>query len=477
MTRKADHFAFLETAREDPDVFPLKVRRSEFREIYKPFAPEEASRQAERCLDCGNPYCEWKCPVHNYIPNWLKLAGEGRIMEAADLCHETNSLPEVCGRICPHDRLCEQACTLTTGFGAVTIGAIERYIVDEAIKQGWRPDLSHVRTRPWSVGIVGAGPAGLACADVLTRNGISVTVYDRYPEIGGLLSFGIPDFKLELQVMRRRREILEGSGVHFRLNCEIGGDIQADDLENMHDALFFGLGTYRPVEASLPGAEKGGIVPALEYLIGQTCHMYDLDLPTFPHIDLAGEDVLVLGGGDTAMDCVRTAIRQGAASVQCVYRRDRENMPGSQREVSHAMKEGVKFEFNSQPVQLIHDGRKLVGLEIVKTNLVASGGGRARPEPVEGSEKLLPATALIFAFGYRPSPPEWLNAIGVDTDETGLVRPGGGLAGQTSNPSIFAAGDMVRGSDLVVTAIADAREAALSIIQHLELQQPKLKRA
>ena len=477
MTKKIDHFAFLDRSREDPDLYPLEVRTSEFREIYKPFGADEAADQAERCIDCGNPYCEWKCPVHNYIPNWLKLAGEGRIMEAADLCHETNSLPEVCGRICPQDRLCEQACTLATGFGAVTIGAIERYIVDEALKQGWRPDLSQVRTRPWSVGIVGAGPAGLACADVLTRNGISVTVYDRYPEIGGLLSFGIPDFKLELGVMRRRREILEGSGVHFKLNCEIGRDIQANELEKMHDALFFGLGTYKPVEASLPGMEKGGIVPALEYLIGQTSHLYQLDLPGFPHIDLAGEQVLVLGGGDTAMDCVRTAIRQGAAAVHCVYRRDQQNMPGSPREVKHAMNEGVIFEFNSSPLKLIHEGKKLSGLEIAKTRLVASESGRARPEIIPGSEQVLPATALIFAFGYRPSPPAWLESLNISTEEGGLVRMDEPLPGQTSNPSVFAAGDMVRGSDLVVTAIADAREAAESIIQYLEMQQPHLKRA
>jgi glutamate synthase (NADPH/NADH) small chain len=477
MTRKTDPFAFLAHQRQDPDLLPIEVRRSEFREIYKPFGQENAAEQAERCLDCGNPYCEWKCPVHNYIPNWLKLAGEGRIMEAADLCHETNSLPEVCGRICPQDRLCEQACTLATGFGAVTIGAIERYIVDEALKQGWQPDLSRVKTRPWSVGIVGAGPAGLACADVLTRNGVSVTVYDRYPEIGGLLSFGIPDFKLELAVMRRRREILEGAGVHFKLNCEIGRDIEATDLEKMHDALFFGTGTYRPVQADLPGTDQGGIVPALEYLIGQTSYLYGLDLPGYPHIDLSGEHVLVLGGGDTAMDCVRTAVRQGAASVQCVYRRDQANMPGSQREVKHAMSEGVKFEFNTQPLGLVHEGGKLRGLEVVRTRLVESAGGRARPEPIEGSDSVLPATALIFAFGYQPSPPKWLNVIGVETDDRGLVRTADALPGQTSNPAVFAAGDMVRGSDLVVTAVADAREAALSIIHYLESVQAGRKTA
>ncbi len=478
MTKKHDDFAFLDRPRGDPDVFPLEVRRSEFREIYKPYDAEDAADQAERCLDCGNPYCEWKCPVHNYIPNWLKLAAEGRIMEAADLCHETNSLPEVCGRICPHDRLCEQACTLQTGFGAVTIGAMERYIVDEAFRLGWRPDLSRVQPTPWSVGVVGAGPAGLACADVLSRNGVSVTVYDRYPEIGGLLSFGIPDFKLELKVMRKRREVFEEAGIRFRLNCEIGRDIQANELQEMHDALFFGTGTYTPVKAQIPGLEKGGTVPALPYLIGQTGHLYDLELPDYPHISLADQRVLVLGGGDTAMDCVRTAIRQGARSVHCVYRRDRANMPGSQREVDLAMKEGVQFEFNTLPLAIEHEGARLSGLRITRTRLVEDEqGGRARPEIIEGSEEVMPADSVIFAFGYRPSPPDWLGSLSVDTLDGGLVNTGSQLPGQTSNPEIFAAGDMVRGSDLVVTAIADARDAAQSILQHLALQQPQRKSA
>jgi glutamate synthase (NADPH/NADH) small chain len=478
MTKKPDLFAFLNRSRGDPDVYPLEIRRSEFREIYKPYGAEQAAEQSERCIDCGNPYCEWKCPVHNYIPNWLKLAGEGRIIEAAELCHETNSLPEICGRICPHDRLCEQACTLATGFGAVTIGAIERYIVDEAFNQGWRPKLAHVQAKPWSVGVVGAGPAGLACADVLSRNGISVTVYDRYPEIGGLLSFGIPDFKLELKLMRRRHEIFAEAGIHFRLNCEIGRDIQAYELENMHDALFFGTGTYTSVEASLPGMENGGIVPALEFLIGQTGHMYNMNLPGYPYINLKGERVLVLGGGDTAMDCVRTAIRQGAESVHCVYRRDRENMPGSQKEVEHAMNEGVQFEFNTLPLRLVHENNRLTGLKITRTQLLqAEDGGRARPRVIEGSEEIMPTTALIIAFGFRPSPPDWLDSLGVDTQPGGLVSVGQPLPGQTSNPAIFAAGDNVRGADLVVTAIADAREAAQSMVRHLEMQQPHRKRA
>ena len=478
MSKDRPLFAFIDRPRSEPDVFPLEVRKKAFREVYQPFGEADAAAQAGRCIDCGNPYCEWKCPVHNYIPNWLKLAEQGRIIEAAELAHQTNSLPEVCGRICPQDRLCEQACTLATGFGAVTIGAVERYIVDEAFRQGWRPDLSRVRPQPWSVGVVGAGPAGLACADVLVRNGIRVTVYDRYPEIGGLLSFGIPDFKLELGVVRRRRAVLEEMGVNFRLNCEIGQDISARDLEAMHDALFFGTGAYTPVAADLPGADEGGIVPSLAYLIGQTAHMYALNMANYPHIDLAGEHVLVLGGGDTAMDCVRTAVRQGAASVKCVYRRDRDNMPGSRKEVSHAIEEGVEFEFNTQPLRLVHEDGKLTGLEVAQTELiVGQDGGRARPRPIPGSEKILPASAVIFAFGFRASPPGWLADLDVAIHDNGLVAMDASAPGRTSNPAIFAAGDNVRGADLVVTAIADARQAAESIIEFLSKQEAHKKTA
>lgn len=474
MPRTRPLFSFIDRPRADPEVYPLEVRRDTFREVYRDLDERQAAEQSDRCIDCGNPYCEWKCPVHNYIPNWLKLAKEGRIIEAAELCHETNTLPEVCGRICPQDRLCEQACTLATGFGAVTIGAIERYIVDEAFNRGWRPDMSRVQPRPWSVGVVGAGPAGLACADVLVRAGISVTVYDRYPEIGGLLSFGIPEFKLEMKVVRRRREILEDMGVQFRLNCEIGRDIEARELLSMHDALFLGTGAYTPVEAGLRGAEEGGIVPALPYLIGQTAHMFGMHLAEFPYIDLRGERVLVLGGGDTAMDCVRTAVRQGADSVRCVYRRDRENMPGSRKEVSNAMEEGVEFEFNTQPIALVHESDRLVGVEVARAELVADREGkRARPRVVEGSEEIMPASAVIFAFGFRPSPPEWLGELAIGTRPDGRIDLQGARPGQTGNPAVFAAGDNVRGADLVVTAIADAREAATAMIEEIESRTPR----
>ena len=315
MTRKVDHFAFLDRERADPDVSPLEVRRKEFREIYKPYTQEEAAEQSERCLDCGNPYCEWKCPVHNYIPNWLDLVEQGKLFEAAELSHQTNSLPEICGRICPQDRLCEGECTLNNGIEAVTIGSIEKYITDEALAQGWRPDMSHITDTGKKVAIVGAGPAGLAAADVLTRNGIRPVVYDAYPDIGGLLTYGIPPFKLEKQVVAKRREILEGMGVEFVLNTRIGEDKPFDDLLNGYDAVFLGMGTYRNVQGGFPGEDMPGVFEALPYLIANVYEELGYKNKPIPYINLAGRNVIVLGGGDTGMDCVRTAIRQGAESV------------------------------------------------------------------------------------------------------------------------------------------------------------------
>ncbi|MDJ0656663.1 MAG: glutamate synthase subunit beta [Xanthomonadales bacterium] len=466
------NFKFLNLQRQSPHVIPVKVRREEFREIYEPFEPESASAQSERCLDCGNPYCEWKCPVHNYIPDWLALVAEGRIEEAAELAHETNSLPEMCGRICPQDRLCEGACTLQTGFGAVTIGAVERYIVDTAFEAGWRPDLSKVRPTGRSVGIVGAGPAGLACADVLARNGVATTVYDRYPEIGGLLSFGIPEFKLELEVVRRRRRVFEEMGICFELNTEVGKTVQPNELMQRHDALFLGMGTYRPVTSVIPGLGSAQVYRALDYLIGQTNALHELSMASYPHIDLAGKRVVVLGGGDTAMDCVRTAIRQGAAEVHCVYRRDRQNMPGSQREVEHAMAEGVKFHYQCNPLAVENDDGRVTGMEIQKTELRPEpGSSRLKPFPIEGSQEVIAADAVIVAFGFRPNMPDWVSELAVDLHDDGRVKVNGhDGGGQTSNPRVFAAGDMVLGADLVVTAVAGGREAAQSILNHLDIR-------
>ena len=344
-------YQFIDLQRVDPPKKPLKIRKIEFVEIYEPFSEGQAKAQADRCLSCGNPYCEWKCPVHNYIPNWLKLANEGRIFEAAELSHQTNTLPEVCGRVCPQDRLCEGSCTLNDEFGAVTIGNIERYINDKAFEMGWRPDMSGVKQTGKKVAIIGAGPAGLACADVLTRNGVKAIVFDRHPEIGGLLTFGIPAFKLEKEVMTRRREIFTGMGIEFKLNTEVGRDVQLDDLLSDYDAVFLGVGTYQSMHGGLENEDADGVYAALPFLIANTKQLMGFgETRDEPFVSMDGKRVVVLGGGDTAMDCVRTSVRQGAKHVTCAYRRDEENMPGSRREVKNAREEGVEFKFNVQPL-------------------------------------------------------------------------------------------------------------------------------
>ena len=312
-------FQFLDVGRFDPDKLTPDNRKIHFIEIYGDYNEIEAANQAHRCLDCGNPYCEWKCPVHNYIPNWLKLVNEGNILEAVELCHQTNSLPEVCGLVCPQDRLCEGACTLNDGFGAVTIGSIEKYITDKAFEMGWKPNL---KSRKWTdkkVAIIGAGPAGLSCADVLTRAGIHSHVFDKHEEIGGLLTFGIPEFKLEKKVVKRRRKILEGMGVKFNLGKEIGRDISFEKIYNDYDAIFLGMGTYTSLEGGFQGEDLPNVFKAIDYLIGSNKKLLGINNPEEKYINLKGKDVVVLGGGDTAMDCNRTAIRQGAKSVTCIY--------------------------------------------------------------------------------------------------------------------------------------------------------------
>ena len=463
-------FEFIDLQRAGPHKHDIESRRHEFREIYDPFEPQDGAAQSERCIACGNPYCQWKCPVHNYIPDWLKLAAEGRIFEAAELAHQTNSLPEICGRICPQDRLCEGACTLNSGYGAVTIGAVERHITDTAFAQGWRPDLSGVIDSGHKVAIVGAGPAGLACADVLARNGVKAIVYDKYPEIGGLLTFGIPEFKLEHKVIRTRRRILEGMGIEFVLNTGIGRDIPFADLLENHDAVFLGLGTYTPMKGGMPGEDAKGVYRALDYLVANTKSLLGMPAGEHDYIDLRGQRVVVLGGGDTAMDCVRTAIRQGASEVHCLYRRDRENMPGSQTEVSNAIEEGVQFCFNVQALEIFEENGHAVAVNVVETRLgLADESGRQRPQVVEGSEKRIEADAVIVAYGFKASPENWFAEFNIRTNEWGLVDAAeqDEFAFQTSNLKIFAAGDMVRGADLVVTAIADARKAALGIVSYL----------
>jgi glutamate synthase (NADPH) small chain len=464
-------FQFIDVDRQDPKKRSMRKRQQEFVEIYEPYNRHQVADQSERCLACGNPYCEWKCPVHNYIPNWLKLIAEGNVMEAVELCHQTNSLPEVCGRVCPQDRLCEGACTLNDGFGAVTIGNAEKYITDTAFALGWRPDMSKVVWTDKRVAIIGAGPAGLGCADILIRNGVKPVVFDKYPEIGGLLTFGIPPFKLEKKVMQRRREIFEGMGIEFRLNTEVGKDVLIEDLVEEFDSVFLGMGTYTYMKGGFPGEDLPNVIDALPFLVSNVNRLLDFEKDPSDFVSVEGKRVVVLGGGDTAMDCVRTSVRQGATSVSCVYRRDEANMPGSRREVTNAREEGVEFLFNRQPIEIVGKDR-VEGIKVVETRLgEADERGRQRPEPVAGSETIMEADIVLLAFGFKPSPAPWLNDLGVDlNDWGGVVAPETQeFFFQTTNPKVFAGGDMVRGSDLVVTAIWEGRQAAEGILDYLDV--------
>ncbi|WP_447042976.1 FAD-dependent oxidoreductase [Vreelandella sp. H-I2] len=467
--RLNNDFQFVDVGRKDPQKKDARARAKEFAEIYEPFKPTDAASQAHRCLHCGNPYCEWKCPVHNYIPNWLQLVVEGNIIEAAELSHKTNSLPEVCGRVCPQDRLCEGDCTLNDGFGAVTIGSVEKYITDTAFAMGWRPDMSHVSWTDKKVAIIGAGPAGLGCADILARNGVKPVVFDKYPEIGGLLTFGIPEFKLEKNVMERRRAVFEEMGVEFRLNTEIGTDIEFETLMQEYDAVFLGMGTYKYMEGGFPGEELPGVYKALDFLIANVNRCLGFEQDPNDYISMEGKRVVVLGGGDTAMDCNRTSIRQNATSVTCAYRRDEGNMPGSRREVANAREEGVEFLFNRQPVAVVGE-EKVEGVKVVRTRLgEPDENGRQRPEVVPGSEEIIAADAVVIAFGFQASPAPWFDSANIQVDERDRVTAPehGQYAFQTSNEKIFAGGDMVRGSDLVVTAIYEGRQAAEGILDYL----------
>jgi len=468
---KKNALQFLDIPRQDPAKKSVDIRIKEYAEIYGDFDGETAAYQSGRCLHCGNPYCEWKCPVHNYIPNWLQLINEGNWQEAVELSHRTNSLPEMTGRVCPQDRLCEGACTLNDGLGAVTIGTVERYISDTAFDNGWVPDLSSVADSGKKVAVIGAGPAGLAAADVLTRNGVKVTVFDRHPEIGGLLTFGIPEFKLEKSVVKRRRKIFEGMGIRFELGVEIGKDKSFQELVDEFDAVFLGMGTYNYMTGGNPGEDLPGVHAALDFLISNVNHCHGYEKSADDYISMEGLNVVVLGGGDTAMDCTRTSIRQGAARVTCAYRRDEANMPGSKKEVQNAKEEGVNFLFNRQPVEIVGNG-KVEGVKVVTTALgEPDERGRRRPEPVAGSEEVIPADAVIIAYGFRPSPADWFSDFGIELDERGRVKApaGGEFKYQTTNEKIFAGGDMVRGSDLVVTAIWEGREAAEGILDYLDI--------
>lgn len=458
----------------------LQTRQETFDEIYLGFTKQQVSEQGNRCAACGeHSFCEWTCPLHNHIPQWIQLAKEGRILEAVELSHQQSSLPEVCGRVCPQDKLCEGSCTLKRlDLGSVTVGNIERYITDTAFAMGWKPDLSHVKPTKRRVAIIGAGPAGIGCADVLARNGIKAIVYDRHPEIGGMLTFGIPAFKLDKSILAHRRQIFTEMGIEFRLNTEIGKDIPFETLLNDYDAVFIGVGTYQSMGAGLKNEKSQGVYNALPFLIANTKHIMGLpELPDEPYINMAGKRVVVLGGGDTAMDCVRTSIRHQAATVTCAYRRDEANMPGSRKEVKNAKEEGVDFLFNVQPLEIILTQQgEVSGIRMIRTEMSGSDGARQGMQPIPGSEFLLQADAIILAFGFSAHAMPWLTNHGVKLDKRGCIIASRtqGVYCQTTNPQIFAGGDIVRGADLVVTAMSDGRQAAQGIVQYLneELQFP-----
>jgi glutamate synthase (NADPH/NADH) small chain len=468
---------FVTVPRAMPSKREATERRGDFGEIYREFAAERAAEQAGRCSQCGVPYCQTHCPLHNNIPDWLKLTAEGRLREAWELSQATNTFPEICGRICPQDRLCEGNCVIEqSGHGTVTIGAVEKYITDTAWEEGWvRPGRPEVE-RTESVGIIGAGPGGLAAADMLRRAGVQVTVYDRYDRSGGLMTYGIPGFKLEKEVVARRNLQLEQAGVAFRLNCDVGSDVSFDAIRGDHDAVLIATGVYRSRDLGGPGAGLGGIVRAIDYLTASNRKGFGDPVPEFDsgELDAAGKRVVVVGGGDTAMDCVRTAVRQGAAKVTCLYRRDRANMPGSQREVANAEEEGVEFAWLTAPRGFTGDGT-VAGVRVARMRLGAPDAtGRQAPEEIPDADHTEPAELVIKALGFEPEDlPRLWRTEGLEVTRWGTVKTDF-RTHRTSLEGVYAAGDIVRGASLVVWAIRDGREAAESILDWLAQRSARI---
>jgi len=461
---------FLDLGSRSPDKRGAETRRRDFDEIYQEYDPAAAAAQAARCSQCGIPFCQVHCPVQNNIPDWLMLTAEGRLEEAYELSQATNNFPEICGRICPQDRLCEGNCVIEqAGHGTVTIGAVERYITETAWQRGWVKPVKPRRERERSVGIIGAGPGGLAAAEELRRKGYQVHVYDRYDRVGGLLVYGIPNFKLEKDVVERRAGLLRESGVSFHLECEVGRQVTIEELRQRHDAVLIATGVYKARAIKIPGAGLNGVFPALDYLIASNRKGLGDRVPAFDDgsLDAKGKNIVVIGGGDTAMDCVRTAVRQGANSVKCLYRRDRQNMPGSQREVAHAEDEGVEFLWLSVPEAFLGNGR-IQAVRALRMHLgVPDATGRQTPQVIEGSSFTVDCDTAIEALGFDP---EDLAGL-FDTDALTVTRWGtikiDFRTMMTSMDGVFAAGDIVRGASLVVWAIRDGRDAAEEIHKYI----------
>ena len=456
---------FLTTERIDPQKRLVVERTKDFGEIYDIFNAADAASQSERCIQCGDPFCLNKCPLHNYIPQWLKSIAQKDLEFAFKLSNEPSPFPEVMGRVCPHDKLCEGDCTLNDGHGAITIGSIETHITEEGFKAGYKPEFPGIITSK-SVAVIGSGPAGLSVATYLLRSGIAVTMYERSDRAGGLLTYGIPNFKLDKKIVERRVKLLKEAGLKLILNCEVGKDIAFEELANSHDAMFIGVGATKAKSASLSGENASTVYDAMEYLTAM--QRKNFKLPYDKKFDFKDLNVVVIGGGDTAMDCLRTAKREEAKSVNCLYRRDAHNMPGSKKEYKNAMEEGVDFTFFVSPKEIVLDeNSNVIAVEVVKTTLGAKDdSGRQKMEELKGSEARIQADIVIMSLGFNPEIPAFLAENGIETNSWGGVIVDE-KTHETTTSGIYAGGDCYRGADLVVTAAYDGREAARSIANSL----------
>jgi len=471
---------FVKVEKENPIKRDVEKRTEDFKEVYDQFINDKAREQSSRCSQCGVPFCQIHCPLHNNIPDWLKLTAEGRLKEANELTHSTNNMPEVCGRICPQDRLCEGNCVIEkSGHGTVTIGSVEKYITDTAWEKGWIKPINIEKEIDQSVGIIGAGPAGLACAEELRKLGYKITIYDRYDRAGGLLIYGIPNFKLEKFVVERRTKLLKDGGISFEQNIEIGKNISLEELQNKHDAVLIATGVYKPREVNLQEHGLKNIFPAMDFLtasnrkgLGDKVEKFDNGI-----LNAENKNIVVIGGGDTAMDCVRTAVRQNAKSVKCLYRRDKENMPGSEREVNNAEEEGVEFIWLSNPKKFVGN-KNISSLIVEKIKLgVPDSSGRKKPEIIPNSDFEIKADIVIKALGFDPENlPQLFDNSNLLVSEWGTIKISM-KSMETSISGVFAAGDIVRGASLVVWAIKDGRDVALSIQKHLELKKLNKEKA